>query len=75
MNGPEHSVSGVTLSTVELAGKSFAQIQKNVKLSSHEDLDLTNEVNPSSTTTKGVEHFHSFSHRKKDNQTVDEYIK
>ena len=75
LNGPEHSVSGVTLSTVELAGKSFAQIQKNVKLSSPEDLDLTSKVNPSSTTTKGVEHFHSFSHRKKDVQTVDEYIK
>ena len=75
LNGPEHSVSGVTLSTVELAGKSFAQIQKNVKLSSHEGLDLTSKVNPSSTTTKGVEHFHSFSHRKKDVQTVDEYIK
>ena len=74
LNGPEHSVSGVTLSTVQLAGQSFAQIQTNVKLASHEDSDLTNVVNPSSTTTKGVEHFHSFSHRKKDVQTVDEYI-
>ena len=70
----EHSVSSVTLSTVQIAGKSFAQIEANVKLASHEDSDLTNIVNPSSTTTKGVEHFHSFSHRKKDVQTVDEYI-
>ena len=54
----EHSVSGVTLSTVQLAGQSFAQIQIQIKLASHENSDLTNFVNPSSTTTKGVEYFH-----------------
>ena len=33
-----------------------------------------NKINPSSTTTKAVEHFHSLAHRKTMVQTVQEYI-
>ena len=54
----------VTVSTVKLAAKSFAQIAENLKHVSSEDDDLSNKVNPDSTTTKCVEHFHSLAHRK-----------
>ena len=36
--------------------------------------DLLEKVNPLSTTTEGVEHFHSLSHRKTQVQSVREYI-
>ena len=36
------------------------------------DGDLSDRVNPSSTTIKVVEHFHSLSHRKKTVQNVQE---
>ena len=71
LNGPEHSVSAVTLSTVKMAEQSFVQIRKNARLTSGE---VGNKVNPSSTTTKAVEHFHSLAHRKKCVQSVQEYI-
>ena len=51
-NGPQHSVSAVTISTIKMAETSFLQIKKNLKLASTEDNDLTFRVNPSSTTTK-----------------------
>ena len=75
LKGPQHSVSAVTVSTVKLAAISFAQIVKNLKLVSVDDSDdLCNKVNPGSTTTKAVEHFHSLAHRKATVQTVHEYI-
>ena len=74
LNGPQHSVSAVTVSTVKLAAKSFAQIAENLKHVSSEDDDLSSKVNPDSTTTKCVEHFHSLAHRKATVQTVHEYI-
>ena len=36
------------------------------------DGDLSDRVNPSSTTIKAVEHFHSLSHSKKTVQNVQE---
>ena len=74
MNGPQHSVSAVTVNTVKLAAKSFAQIKENLKLVSGDGDDLSMIVNPGSTTTKAVEHFHSLAHRKDTVQTVHEYI-
>ena len=74
LNGPQHSVSAVTVSTVKLAAKSFAQIAENLKHVSSEDDDLSSKVNPDSTTTKCVEHFHRLAHIKGTVQTVHEYI-
>jgi hypothetical protein len=74
LNGPQHSVSAVTVHTVKLAAKSFAQIKENLKHVSGDGDDLSMIVNPGSTTTKAVEHFHSLAHRKDTVQTVHEYI-
>ena len=74
LNGPEHSVSAVTVSTVKLASRSFLQINKNIELTAGEGSLLLNKINPSSTTTKAVEHFHSLAHRKTMVQTVQEYV-
>ena len=74
LNGPQHSVSAVTVNTVKLAAKSFAQIKENLKLVSGDGDDLSMIVNPGSTTTNAVEHFHSLAHRKDTVQTVHEYI-
>ena len=75
LNGPEHSVSAVTVSAVKLASRSFLRIKKNIELTAGgEGSTLLTKVNPSSTTTKGVEHFHSLAHRKTMVQTVQEYI-
>ena len=74
LNGPQHSVSAVTVGTVKMAARSFAQLKKNVELVSDDTNNLTVKVNPSSTTTKSVEHFHSLSHRKKTVQNVQEYV-
>ena len=74
LNGPQHSVSAVTVSTVKLAAKSFAKISEDLKHVSSDGEDLSNKVNPDSTTTKAVEHFHSLAHRKAIVQTVHEYI-
>jgi len=74
LNGPQHSVSAVTVSTVKLAATSFAQIKENLKHVSVDGDDMSMKVNPGSTTTKAVEHFHSLAHRKDTVQTVHEYI-
>ena len=73
LNGPQHSVSAVTVGTVKMATRSFAQLKKNVELVSDDTNNLLVKVNPSCTTTKSVEHFHSLSHRKKTVQNVQEY--
>ena len=57
-----------------MAEKSFLQIKKNVHLASLEGSDFSDKINPNSTTTKSVEHFHSLAHRKSTVQTVHEYI-
>ena len=41
LNGPQHSVSAVTVGTVKMAARSFAQLKKNVELVSDDTTQTT----------------------------------